>query len=159
MIDYEYRSGGLVADAEVRYTNKGAAVASFRIAQSDNYKDDQDQWQTARSLYVPVTIFDEDKGENPTKWGELAGGLRKGDTVVVHGKMVTRQWEDKDGNKRSQMEFQARAVYTPLTTGQQRQQPAQQQGGFGASNANSAYQPQQNTASNGGFSGNDSPPF
>lgn len=84
--------GNLGADPEVRYTPSGTAVANFRIATSE-------QW----------TNKDGEKGER-TEWhkivawgrlGEVCGEyLHKGRQVYIEGKLQTKAWEDRDGNKR-----------------------------------------------------------
>ena len=127
MIDTLTISGGLVRDAELTYTPNGAAVTGFTIAQSDSRKNEQGDWETTRNLYLDVTIWNENPQykQNPIPWAEIAGRLQKGDKVAVRGKLHTRQWE-KDGQKRSKVEFLATELYvTPNAP----QQPAQQ-GGF-----------------------------
>ena len=113
MIDIITIAGGLTRDAELRFTSSGQAVTNFTLAQSDRYKDDQGEWQTKQSLYLDVDIWNENSQykQNPTPWAELAAGLKKGDKVAVTGKLITRQWEDRQGNKRSRVEFQAREFY------------------------------------------------
>lgn len=128
MIDFLTIAGGLVRDAELRYTPNGAAVTGFTIAQSDSRKNEQGEWENTRNLYLDVTIWDENSQykQNPVPWAQIAGRLQKGDKVAVRGKLHTRQWE-KDGQKRSKVEFAATELYvTPNAP----QQSAQQQGGF-----------------------------
>jgi single-strand DNA-binding protein len=84
--------GNLGADPEVRYTGNGTAVASFRIATTE-------RWTNPNG----------EKGER-TEWhrivawrrlAEICGEyLSKGKQVYVEGRLQTRSWEDKDGNKR-----------------------------------------------------------
>lgn len=130
MIDVITLTGGLPRDAELRYTPQGAAVANFTLAASDSrYDQDQNQWVKARSMYLDVTIWNEQGNkQNPTAWAEMAAELKKGDQVAVTGKLVTRSWETKDGEKRSKIEFQALRFYRMPNT-QQGQLQSQQQGG------------------------------
>jgi single-strand DNA-binding protein len=84
--------GNLGKDPEVRYLENGAAVANFPIATSESYKDkngnrvDQTEWH------------------NIVLWRGLAEVaekyLKKGNQVYIEGKIRTRSWDDKDGNKR-----------------------------------------------------------
>ncbi|MGD2125258.1 MAG: single-stranded DNA-binding protein [Desulfobacteraceae bacterium] len=84
--------GNLGADPEIRYTPGGRAVANFSLATHE-------QW----------TSKDGEKGER-TEWhrivawarlGEICGEyLHKGSQVYVEGRLQTRSWEDRDGNKR-----------------------------------------------------------
>lgn len=103
MIDVITLTGGLPRDAELRYTPQGAAVANFTLANSDNrYDESQNQWVKTRSMYLDVTIWNEQGNkQNPTPWAQMAADLKKGDQVAVTGKLVTRSWETKDGEKRS----------------------------------------------------------
>lgn len=158
MIDFLTIAGGLVRDAELRYTPNGAAVAGFTIAQSDSRKNDQGEWETTRNLYLDVTIWDENSQykQNPIPWAQIAGRLTKGDKVAVRGKLHTRQWE-KDGQKRSKVEFAAQELYLIPDAPQQ---PAQQ-GGYNQPAQQQRNDDPWNSASQGtqqGFGGADEPP-
>lgn len=132
MIDYQYFEGGLVGDPETRYTPSGNAVTNFTLAQSDSKKNDAGEWETTTQRYLRVNIWDNDRHT----WSQALTGLDKGTKLVVRGKLVTRQWQDKDGNKRSQLEIQAVHAYIDATanTGAQQQpsgwQVQDQRGGF-----------------------------
>lgn len=85
-------TGRLGADPEMRYTQAGKAVTSFRIASnhsfttSDGTRNDTAEW-------VLCVAWD--------KLGELANTyLHKGARVYVEGRMQTRKWQDKDNNDR-----------------------------------------------------------
>lgn len=84
--------GNLGADPEVRYTASGTAVANFRIATSETWNDKQGQKQERTEWHRIVA------------WGrtaELAGEyLAKGRQVYIEGRIQTRQWDDREGNKR-----------------------------------------------------------
>ncbi|MBW2609405.1 MAG: single-stranded DNA-binding protein [Deltaproteobacteria bacterium] len=94
--------GNLGADPEVRYTPAGTAVANFNLATHE-------QW----------TNKDGEK-EEKTEWhrivawarlGEICGEyLRKGSQVYIEGRIQTRSWEDRDGNKRYTTEIVAQAM-------------------------------------------------
>lgn len=129
MIDVITLTGGLPRDAELRFTPQGAAVTNFTLANSDNrYDEGQNQWVKTRSMYLDVTIWNEaGDNQNPTPWAEVAGQLKKGDQVAVTGKLVTRSWETKDGEKRSKVEFTAMRYYVLPAAPQQQPNQAQQQ--------------------------------
>lgn len=147
VIDVVTLRGGLVDDAELRFTPSGAAVAEFRIAQSDNKLNEQTkQWDTIRALYLTCTIWDESPQykQNPIQWAQIAAAqLSKGVRVSVRGKLHTEQWEDRDGNKRSTIKFLVESFAVEPDTRNQHQQgqqsakgtgwngQAQPQGGFG----------------------------
>lgn len=152
-IDVITLRGGLVEDAELRFTPSGAAVAEFRIAQSDNKLNEQTkQWDTTRALYLTCTLWDESPQykQNPVQWAQIAAAqLSKGARVSVRGKLHTEQWEDKQGNKRSTIKFLVESfAVEPDTRNQQGQQGQQQAQGTGW---NSQQQPQ------GGFGGQQQP--
>ena len=128
MIDVITLTGGLPRDAELRFTPQGAAVTNFTLANSDNRFDEgQNQWVKTRSVYLDVTIWNEQGNkQNPTPWAEVAGQLKKGDQVAVTGKLVTRSWETKDGEKRSKVEFTAMRYYVLPAAPQQQPNQAQQ---------------------------------
>jgi single-strand DNA-binding protein len=94
--------GNLGADPEVRYTPSGKAVANFRIATTE-------QWKNK-----------EGSNEERTEWhrivawgrlGEICGEyLHKGKQVYIEGKLQTRSWEDRDGNKRFTTEIVAQTM-------------------------------------------------
>ena len=94
--------GNLGADPEVRYTPSGQPVANFRIATSETWMDKQGQKQERTEWHRVVA------------WGKLAElcgeYLQKGRQVFVEGKLQTRQWEDRDGNKRFTTEIQAKEL-------------------------------------------------
>ena len=107
--------GGLPREPELRFTPSGAAVASFTVGMSDRKLDrDTQQWVTVRELWLPVTIWDE-SGEHGKQWAHMAAELQKGAQVAVTGKLLTRQWEAKDGSQRSRVEMLATAFYEQPT--------------------------------------------
>ncbi len=94
--------GRLGADPEVRYTPSGMAVANFRIATSENWNDKQGQKQE-RTEWHRIVVWG--------KLAELCGQyLGKGRQIYVEGRLQTRQWDDRDGNKRFTTEIQANQV-------------------------------------------------
>lgn len=94
--------GNLGADVELRYTKDNTAVANVSIATSRKWKDNTDQWQEATEWHKVVL------------WGRQAETaaeyLRKGSKVYIEGRLETRSWEDKEGNKRHTTEVVAQAV-------------------------------------------------
>jgi len=96
-------SGRLVADPELRYTPKGTAVCSFRMAVSKRYKDkDSGEWKDDPSFFN-IVVWD--------RMGELAGErLRKGSPVMVEGNLRSRSYEAQDGNRRYVVEIVSRRL-------------------------------------------------
>lgn len=84
--------GNLGKDPEVRYTPSGAAVASFSLATTERYKDKDGKAQEKTEWH------------NIIAWRQLAEicgkYLHKGKQVYIEGKIQTRSYDDRDGNKR-----------------------------------------------------------
>lgn len=94
--------GNLGRDAELRYTGGGQAVASFSLATNENFKNKSGEWEKRTEWHRIVT------------WARLAEfcgeHLTKGKQVYVEGRIQTREWEDREGNKRTTTEINAQRV-------------------------------------------------
>lgn len=91
--------GRLGGDPEVRYTNTGTPVANFNLATSSNFTDKNGE-KTERTEWHRIVAFG--------KLGEICGEyLAKGKQVYIEGRLQTREWEDRDGNKRRTTEIVA----------------------------------------------------
>jgi len=91
--------GRLGADPEVRYTNTGTAVANFNMATSSSYTDKSGE-KIEKTEWHRIVAFG--------KLGEICGEyLAKGKQVYVEGRLQTRDWEDREGNKRKTTEIVA----------------------------------------------------
>ena len=91
--------GNLGRDPEVRYTKSGQAVASFSIATSESWKG-KDGNREEKTEWHRIVAWG--------KLGEICGEyLSKGKQVYIEGRLQTRDWDDKDGNKRSTTEIVA----------------------------------------------------
>jgi len=91
--------GNLGKDPEVRYTQTGKAVTSFSIATSERAGRDGNE----RTEWHNIVAWD--------KLAELCGRLvRKGNKVYVEGRLQTREYTDRDGNKRWSTEVVAREM-------------------------------------------------
>lgn len=84
--------GNLVRDPEVTYTRKGTPVARFTIAASHDYVDKSTGEVKEMTAFINCVAWN--------KLGESVGNLRKGNKCLVHGRLQTRSYEDKDGIKR-----------------------------------------------------------
>jgi single-strand DNA-binding protein len=83
--------GHLGRDAETRYTPQGVPVSNFTLATNRRWKDQQTgEWKEETDWHTVVVW----RAEN------LAPHLQKGKQVYIEGRLQTRSWEDKDGNKR-----------------------------------------------------------
>ena len=94
--------GNLGRDPELRYTQGGQAVVNFSIATSENWTDKNGERQE-RTEWHRIVAWG--------KTGELcAQYLSKGRTVYVEGRIQTREWEDREGQKRTTTEINAQNV-------------------------------------------------
>ena len=92
--------GRLGRDPEVRYTPDGTAIANFSIATSEEWKDKNTGEKQERTEWHRIVAF--------RRLGEICGEyLSKGRQVYVEGRLQTRDWQDKDGNKRYTTEIVA----------------------------------------------------
>ena len=94
--------GNLGRDAELRYTPGGAAVSTLSLATTDVWNDKAGQRQEKTEWHRVVL------------WGKQAETLKdyllKGRQIYVEGRLQTRQWDDKDGNKRYTTEIRSDRV-------------------------------------------------
>jgi single-strand DNA-binding protein len=92
--------GRLGRDPEVRYTPDGTAIANFSVATSEEWKDKASGEKRERTEWHRIVAF--------RRLGEICGEyLSKGRQVYIEGRIQTRDWEDKDGNKRYTTEIVA----------------------------------------------------
>lgn len=131
--------GRLGQEPELKYTPSGAAVCNFSVATSENWTDKNGQRQE-RTEWHRIVV-----------WGKLAElcnqYLGKGCQAFIEGKLQTRSWDDKDGNKRYTTEVLATTVQFlgGANANVQNQGQGQNQYGAGAS-------PNPNMSSNQGVS-------
>ncbi len=92
--------GNLGKDPEVRHLESGAVVANFPLATSDSYKDRKTGERITQTEWHNIVIW-RGLAEVAEKY------LKKGSSVYVEGKLRTRSWDDKDGNKRYTTEIVA----------------------------------------------------
>ncbi len=91
--------GRLGRDPETRYTSSGQAVCNFSLATDRAYKDRTGQTQKQTEWHKIVV------------WAKLAEicqqYLKKGSQIFIEGRIQSRQWDDKEGNKRTSFEIVA----------------------------------------------------
>ena len=84
--------GNVGKDPELRYTSSGTAVTTFSLATSERFKDKSGEQQEKTEWH------------NIVAWRNLAEicgkYLQKGKQVYIEGKIQTRSYEDRDGNKK-----------------------------------------------------------
>ncbi len=91
--------GRLGRDPETRYTGGGQAVANFSIATDETYKDRNGERQK-RTEWHKIVVWG--------KQAEIAQQyLKKGSLLFVEGRIQSREWQDKEGQKRTSFEIVA----------------------------------------------------
>jgi single-strand DNA-binding protein len=119
--------GNVVTDISSNTTPSGIETASFRMATtSRRYDKGISAWVDGDTSYVRVTC-----------WRRMARhvteSLRKGEPVVVHGTLRVRDWEDRDGQRRTSVEIDAHSLGHDLARGTTRfQRPPKREGSIPA---------------------------
>ena len=91
--------GRLGKDPETRYTSSGQAVCNFSLATDETYKDRAGERQK-RTEWHRIVVW--------AKQAEIAQQyLHKGSLIYVEGRIQTRQWDDREGQKRTSVEIVA----------------------------------------------------
>ena len=106
--------GRLGADPEVRYTQDGTMVTNLRLATNERWKDKSGE-RAERTEWHKIVTFG--------KLAEVCGNyLSKGSLIYIEGRIQTRSWEDRDGNKRYTTEIVALNMQMLDPKGQEREQ-------------------------------------
>ncbi|MFI7481231.1 single-stranded DNA-binding protein [Kocuria sp. M1R5S2] len=91
--------GNLTADPELRFTPSGAAVANFTVASTPRTFDRQsNEWKDGETLFLRCSVWRE-AAEN------VAESLQKGMRVIVQGRLKSRSYETKEGERRTVTEL------------------------------------------------------
>jgi len=91
--------GRLGRDPETRFTSGGQAVANFSLATDESYKDRNGERQK-RTEWHKIVVWG--------KQAEIAQQyLKKGSLVFIEGRIQSREWQDKEGQKRTSFEIVA----------------------------------------------------
>lgn len=96
--------GNLTADPELRFTPSGSAVANFTIASTPRTFDRQsNEWKDGETLFLRCSLWRE-SAEN------VAESLTKGTRVIAQGRLKSRSYETKEGEKRTVTELEVDEV-------------------------------------------------
>ena len=99
MVNKVFLVGRLGRDPETRYTGGGSAVANFSVATDETYKDRNGERQK-RTEWHKIVVWG--------KQAEIAQQyLKKGSLVFIEGRIQSREWQDKEGQKRTSFEIVA----------------------------------------------------
>jgi single-strand DNA-binding protein len=117
--------GNLVADPELRFTASGQPVATFRIASTPRIRDNAtNEWKDGDSLFLSCNVWRQ-AAEN------VAESLQRGMRVIVTGRLKQRQYETKEGEKRTVYEVEVDDVGPSLRNASAKVARAQRTGGAG----------------------------
>ncbi|HKS01532.1 MAG TPA: single-stranded DNA-binding protein [Arthrobacter sp.] len=135
--------GNLTNDPELRFTPSGSAVANFTIASTPRTFDRQsNEWKDGETLFLRASVWRE-AAEN------VAESLTKGTRVIVSGRLKSRSYETKEGEKRTVIELEVDEIGPSLRYANakvNRTQRSGGQGGFGGGNSGGGF-------GGGGFGG------
>ncbi|KAA1424821.1 single-stranded DNA-binding protein [Mumia zhuanghuii] len=156
--------GNLVDEPELRFTPSGAAVANFRIASTPRTFDRQSgEWRDGDTLFLGCAVWRQ-AAEN------VAESLQKGMRVIVQGRLKSRQYETREGEKRTVFEIDVDEVGPSLRSATAKVTKAARSGGgqgggysgggqggqgFGGGQQAPASDPWSSPAPQGGNAGND----
>ncbi|PDQ35416.1 MAG: single-stranded DNA-binding protein [Candidatus Lumbricidophila eiseniae] len=92
--------GNLTADPELRYTQNGLAVANFTIASTPrNFDRQTSEWKDGEPLFLRASCWREFADH-------VASSLTRGSRVIATGRLRQRQYETKEGEKRTSIELE-----------------------------------------------------
>ena len=127
--------GNLTSDPELRFTPSGSAVANFTIASTPRTFDRQsNEWKDGETLFLRASIWRE-AAEN------VAESLTKGMRVLVQGRLKSRTYDTKEGEKRTVMELEVDEIgpslrYANAKVNRTQRSGAQGGGNFGGGQGN-----------------------
>jgi single-strand DNA-binding protein len=117
--------GNLVADPELRFTASGQPVATFRIASTPRFLDKAtNEWKDGDSLFLSCNVWRQ-AAEN------VAESLQRGMRVIVTGRLKQRNYETKEGEKRTVYEVEVDDVGPSLRNASAKVARANRTGGAG----------------------------
>ena len=117
--------GNLTGDPELRFTPSGAAVANFTVASTPRQFDRQsNEWKDGETLFMRCSVW-RDAAEN------VAESLTRGTRVIVSGRLKSRSYETKEGEKRTVVEMEVDEVGPSLRYATAKVNRTQRGGGGG----------------------------
>jgi single-strand DNA-binding protein len=135
--------GNITGDPELRFTPSGAAVANFTVASTPRQFDRQsNEWKDGETLFMRCSVW-RDAAEN------VAESLARGTRVIVSGRLKSRSYETKEGEKRTVVEMEVDEVGPSLRYATAKVNRTQR----GGSGGGGGFGGQQGGGSGGGFGG------
>jgi single-strand DNA-binding protein len=138
--------GNITGDPELRFTPSGAAVANFTVASTPRQFDrTSNEWKDGETLFMRCSVW-RDAAEN------VAESLQRGTRVLVSGRLKSRSYETKEGEKRTVIELDVDEVGPSLKYATAKVNRTQR-GNGGGGNFNSGGQGNQGGGTSGGNTG------
>lgn len=135
--------GNLVADPELRFTPSGSAVANFTIASTPRTFDRQsNEWKYGEALFLRASVWKE-AAEH------VAETLTKGMRVIAQGRLRSRSYDTKEGERRTVMELEVDEIGPSLKYASAKVTRTQRSGGGGGGGFSNT--PQSSTPQGGGW--------
>ena len=142
--------GNITGDPELRFTPSGAAVANFTVASTPRAFDRQsNEWKDGETLFMRCSVW-RDAAEN------VAESLNRGTRVIVSGRLKSRSYETKEGEKRTVVELEVDEVGPSLRYASAKVTKTQRGnggGGFGGQSSSFGGQQQEDPWATGGSQG------
>lgn len=135
--------GNLTNDPELRFTPSGAAVANFTVASTPRTFDRQaNEWKDGETLFMRCSVW-RDAAEN------VAESLQRGTRVVANGRLRSRSYETKEGEKRTVVEMEVDEIGPSLRYATAKVSKTSRGGGGGFGGGGGGY----SGGGGGGYSG------
>lgn len=139
--------GNLTADPELRFTPSGSAVANFTIASTPRTFDSQTkEWKDGEALFLRCSVWRE-AAEN------VAESLTKGMRVIAQGRLRSRSYDTKEGERRTVMELEVDEIGPSLRFASAKVTRTQRSGNGGGGFGGGQQSPQSNAPQQGGQGG------
>ena len=136
--------GNLTGDPELRFTPSGAAVANFTVASTPRmYDRNSGEWKDGETLVMRCSVW-RDAAEN------VAESLGRGTRVIVSGRLKSRSYETKEGEKRTVVELEVDEVGPSLRYASAKVTKTQRGGGGGFGGGGGGFGGQQGGGGYGG---------
>ncbi|GAA3608372.1 single-stranded DNA-binding protein [Kineosporia mesophila] len=144
--------GNLTNDPELRFTPSGAAVANFTVASTPRAFDRQsNEWKDGETLFMRCSVWRE-AAEN------VAESLTRGSRVIVTGRLKSRTYDTREGEKRTVVELEVEELGPSLRYATAKVAKTQRSGGgggggFGGNGGGGGYSGGNSGGGGGGYSG------
>ena len=123
--------GNLTNDPELRFTPSGSAVANFTVASTPRTFDRQaNEWKDGETLFLRASVWRE-AAEN------VAESLTKGMRVIISGRLKSRSYETKEGEKRTVIELEVDEIGPSLRYANAKVNRTERSNNLGGGNAGS----------------------